>query len=434
VSSRVAATLVVVGLLAAAPAARAEGPDRDAIREASAAARSAYDGKDYAGFLLHSRALAAIAPRSTRALYNLACAQSLTGDAAGATATLDRLANWGVAFDIEADTDFDSIRETEGFRDVARRMAALGEPIGSSPVAFTVPERDLLAEGVAHDPKTGLFYVTGVHRRKIVRLDAAGRASDFVTEGRDGLFSAIAVVVDPARRSLWVTTEASPLMVGFRKEDDGGSFLMEYDLETAGLRRRLEPPVPGGRVSDLALGADGTLYAADPVAGRVYRLPPGGDRLEVLVASGPIVSPQGMAASADGRVLFVADYIQGIARMDLATRVVTFLETPESLLVTGIDGLVLAGDSLVGIQNGLRPHRVLRLRLDPSRERIVEGTILERAHPRFDEPTLGVVVGDHFFYVANSQYQHFGRDGSPDLDQLQEPVVLRLALPWLSRD
>ena len=49
-----------------------------------------------------------------------------------------------------------------------------------------------------------------------------------------------------------------------------------------------------------------------------------------------------------------------------------------------------------------------------------------------DEPTLGVVVDGDFYYVANSQYRHFAADGTPDLEQLREPVVLRLALPWLS--
>jgi sugar lactone lactonase YvrE len=408
--------------------------DRDAIQAASAAAREAYGEKDYAAFLRHSRTLVGLAPRSTRALYNLACAQSLTGDAPGAVATLARLADWEVAFDVGADTDLDAIRDTDGFRAVATRMAALEDPVGESSVAFTLPERDLLAEGVAHDPKTGDFFVTSVHRRKIVRVDAGGRVGDFVAEGGDGLFSAVGVVIDPTRRALWVSSEAGRFMVGFHEDDAGASLLLEYDLDDATLRRRMEPPVAGGGVSDLALGPDGSLYAADPAAGRVYRLPPGGARLEVLVDEGLIFSAQGMAASGDGRLLFVADYVQGVARVDLETRDVVFLETPENLLVSGIDGLVLAGDSLVAIQNGLRPHRVVRLRLDPSRLRITDGTVLERAHPRFDEPTLGVLVGDDLYYVANSQYRHFRAGDPPDLARLEEPLVLRLALPWLAED
>ncbi len=430
---RVPGVLVAgLALLGLAATSSAEPPDRDAIRRAYAAARKAHQDEDYPAFLLHSRELVGLAPRSTLARYNLACAQSLTGDTAGALASLGQLADWEVAFDLAADTDLDPIRDTAGFRRVAARMVALEEPLGGSPVAFTVPERDLLAEGVAHDPDTRAFFVTGVHRPKIVRVGPEGRVSDFVEEGHGGLFSAAGVVVDPGRRALWVTTEAAPLMRGFRKEDEGRSLLLEFGLDDGQPQRRLEPPVAEGRVSDLALGPDGTLYAADPRTGRVYRRPPGSDALDVLVDEGPIVSAQGMTVTPDGRFLFVADYIQGIVRVDLETREVRLLPTPDNLLTSGIDGLVIAGDSLVGIVNGLRPHRVVRLRLDPSRSRIVEGTVLERAHPLFDEPTLGVVVDGALHYVANSQYRHFDADGTPDLEQLQEPVILRLALPWLS--
>ena len=99
-----------LGLLAAALAllalsgpSGAEPRDRDAIRETHAAAREAYDRKDYDAFLLHSRRLVGLVPRSTRARYNLACAQSLTGDRAGALASLDRLADWEVTFDLTAE-------------------------------------------------------------------------------------------------------------------------------------------------------------------------------------------------------------------------------------------------------------------------------------------------------------------------------------------
>jgi hypothetical protein len=160
-------------------------------------------------------------------------------------------------------------------------------------------------------------------------------------------------------------------------------------------------------------------------------LRPGKDALEVLVEAGPLLSPQGMAVSSDRRVLFVADYAQGVARVDLETREVAFLPAPESVLVTGIDGLVRAGDSLVAIQNGLPPHRVARLRMDPAGTRIMSGEILERASPHFDEPTLGVLVGSDLYYVANSQYEAFDKDGRPDEARLKIPVILKLRLQWV---
>ena len=405
--------------------------DRGAVRQAYAAVEAARERKDWPALLGESRKLAALAPQSMRALYTLAGALSLSGEKAEALSLLSRLADYGVRFDLAANRDLDGLTGSAELAAVAKRMQDLDKPIGQGVPAFTLSERDLLAEGVAHDSKTGAFFVSSVHRRKIVRIDATGRASDFVKEGQDGLFSATALALDPHRRALYVSSAATALTMGTGKDDEGRSALLEFDADTGRLRRALTPPDADGHVSDLALGPDGTLYIADPQTGRVYVKKPGADRLERLVDAGPIASAQGMAVSSDGKSLFVADYLQGIARVDLATGAVRLLAAPANLPLTGIDGLVLAGDSLVGIQNGIEPHRVLRLRLDPTHARIVEGTILERANPAFDEPTLGVIVGCYFYYVANSQYGAFGEDGQPDLSRLKDTVILKLRLDWL---
>jgi hypothetical protein len=60
---------------------------------------------------------------------------------------------------------------------------------------------------------------------------------------------------------------------------------------------------------------------------------------------------------------------------------------------------------------------------------LVRAEILERAHPRYQEPTLGVLVGGELYYIANAQWERFGEDGSiANSDSLQRPVVLRLPL------
>jgi sugar lactone lactonase YvrE len=422
-------TLPLAALLALLPITAA-AYDRAAIRSAYEAAKAAHDKKDWPAMLAESRTLVSLAPRSTRAAYALACAQSLNGQKAEALASLARLADSGVRFDLTADADLAGLRDLPEFAEVVARMKALDTRIGASTPAFTLPEKDLLTEGVVHDPKTGAFFVSSVHRRKILRVARDGQVSDFVAEGA-GLFSVTALAVDPTRRSLYVSTKAQPLMMGFRKEEDGQWAVVEYDLETAKPRRRLVTPNSEGAASDLALGPDGQLFGADPDGGRIYVAKPDATAFAVLVDGGPIVSAQGMAVSKDGRFLFVADYAQGIARVDLKSRAVVLLPTPDTLVTTGIDGLVVAGDSLVGIQNGIEPHRVLRLRLDAAAEAIVEGTILERASPYFDEPTLGTLVGSDFYYIANSQYGAFDENGKPDEARLKAPAVLKLRLPWL---
>jgi sugar lactone lactonase YvrE len=146
----------------------------------------------------------------------------------------------------------------------------------------------------------------------------------------------------------------------------------------------------------------------------------------VFLEPGTLESPQGLAFSPDGRWLFAADYTQGIVRIDPKTAEARLLEAPSEAAVTGIDGLVWAGSGLVGIQNGLEPHRVARFGLDAGLDRITGVTVLERGNPYFDEPTLGGVVGADLYYVANSQYGAFGEDGQPRTERLKDPVILRL--------
>jgi hypothetical protein len=101
----------------------------------------------------------------------------------------------------------------------------------------------------------------------------------------------------------------------------------------------------------------------------------------------------------------------------------------DTVAALGIDGLYYVDGSLVGIQNGVTPWRVVRLRLSPAGDRIVGSEPLDRAHPSHEEPTLGVVVGHDLYYVANSQYERFTQDGRvAQPDRLELPVVLRLRL------
>src|SRR5512134_2596423 len=93
---------VFCGLLAATAAAQGPNPE---LRQAHERAQAAHRAKDYPAFLTHSLRVAELAPRSMRALYNLACAHALAGNPGEATSLLDRLAGMGVAFDLAADED-----------------------------------------------------------------------------------------------------------------------------------------------------------------------------------------------------------------------------------------------------------------------------------------------------------------------------------------
>ena len=77
----------------------------------------------------------------------------------------------------------------------------------------------------------------------------------------------------------------------------------------------------------------------------------------------------------------------------------------------------------------MEPHRVVRLTLDARGDSVIGLEVLERLHPAHAEPTLGVVVGRDFYYVANSQWELFGETGEVARpDELALPAILRLRL------
>jgi sugar lactone lactonase YvrE len=182
-------------------------------------------------------------------------------------------------------------------------------------------------------------------------------------------------------------------------------------------------------IGDLVVTRGGDVYATDSRAPVLYRIRMGGDSLERFLESPLLLSAQGLAFTPDEGTLYVADYARGILRVDPARRSVSLVETVDSVLALGVDGLYFHRGSLVGIQNGVTPHRVVRFTLDPRGDRLLGMKTLERAHPRYHEPTLGVVVDGQLYYVGNSQWDRFGEDGriaSPE--SLEPTVVLRLPL------
>ncbi len=111
------------------------------------------------------------------------------------------------------------------------------------------------------------------------------------------------------------------------------------------------------------------------------------------------------------------------------TKAVSPISPAADTALIGIDGLYFYKQSLVAIQNGTNPHRVIRLFLGPKHREIVKSEILEANNPLFDEPTLGVLVKNELYYVANSQWETINKKGelAPD-DKLREPVILKLRL------
>lgn len=125
------------------------------------------------------------------------------------------------------------------------------------------------------------------------------------------------------------------------------------------------------------------------------------------------------------RRLIVSDYAYGLAVVDTATGAVGRLASRAGELLDGIDGLWLAGKHLVGVQNGLRPMRIVQLELDIEGEIASVGT-LEAAHPAWTEPLGGALSNGELVYIGNGQWDRFGPGGAPVEGKPAVPTEIRM--------
>ncbi len=383
---------------------------------------------DQQGFLAATERLHQAQPGHVPTLNNLALARAKAGKDAEALAALAKAADLGLILELPDAPEYQALRQSPGYQAHLERLRGLSALHGHAAVAFRLDDPRFFPEGLAHDAVTGAFFVGSVHQRKIVRLDAAGQLSEFVAEGRDGLFSVLGLLCDSQRRHLWATSTGIPQTRNIRVTEIDSAALFCFDLDSGALLNQFI--LPGKHnLGDLTQAANGDLYISDASGGGIFRLPLGGSALELFVSSPWLASPQGLAFSADGKLLYVADYTFGPLVVDCSSREVSQLQSDMPLAITGLDGLVRHGQELIVVQNGARPHRVLRYRLSSDGLRLAAVEVLLANSPEFDEPTLGLVLGDAYYLVANSQWGRYDRGFKPlPLDRLKTPCVLRLGL------
>jgi hypothetical protein len=78
-----------------------------------------------------------------------------------------------------------------------------------------------------------------------------------------------------------------------------------------------------------------------------------------------------------------------------------------------VDGLYWHRGSLLAVQGLPTLARVVRYTLSDGGRRIESGAVRERGEPEIREPTTGVIVGNRFYYIANSQYGRLSDAGGP---------------------
>jgi hypothetical protein len=369
--------------------------------------RSSHD--DAGAYLALSKSMYSFLNGSPRATLQLMSAQAGSDQADEALRSFAQFVAMGQAGEeVLKSKSFDTLRALPKYQQIHADMAANAARQTSASEVFTLQPTAQVPEDIDFDAPSKLFFITTVLGRQILQVDMSGRMKLFASAPDQ--WPMMALKVDSKRRVLWATEVALDGFAFTAKEYWGRSAILQFDLRSGKLLHRIEGP-PKAALGDMALNRDGDPLVSDGEHGGVYRV----DRSSLAVEridAGEFISPQTPAALPDGKHILVPDYVRGIGMLNLATKQVAWIPTEGRHALSGIDGLYLVGNSLLATQNGASPERVVRFTLNESQTGVVSEDILERATPTLGDPTHGVVVGNYFYYIANSGWDALDDHGN----------------------
>jgi hypothetical protein len=367
-------------------------------------------------------------------LYKLARVEAELGLTGLALQRLEIYARSGLDLgDPSTEPAFAALRQNVAFGRIVDLYRASGKAavVAHERIA-TLGDSDLVAEDIVCNRGGGSFLVSSVRQRKVLQVGASGGVSDLITQQRVPLWGVFALAEDPHRETLWATTATSAVSPPYTPQEADRSAVFALDRRSGAVLARYE--LPGGErhaFGDMTVAPDGTVYISDGLGGGIYTVRPvTRPRLETLVEPGNLGSPQTPALSRDGSTLLVPDYQRGIARVALRRRSMSWLQRPPELALFGIDGMYLEGRTLVAIQNGTAPERIVMLRLNRTLDRVESWRVLLARVPGLGDPTHGCLRRGDFYFIANSGWDQFDDDGARTAGAvLTAPEIWRIRIP-----
>ena len=374
----------------------------------------------------HRKLIDATAAWPTQPAYLWTRAQlaAAAHDTSDVVTALTRFAALGVSRAIEQDRFLKSFADNPRLHDVTLALLRNAAPLVRSSTRATLPDSTIWPEGVTYDARHDRFFVGSVRQRTVYVHDKSGTRALW-TDARRNVGAILGVHTDPDGVYLWATTAGIPQMRDYLPADSAIAALLKVRIADGTIVGRWDlPPVAAGHtLGDVTMSSGGDVFTSDSREPVLYRLRRGGSALDAF--RDPLFrSLQGMAPTPDGQIVYVADYSHGLLRVDLTTRLVTRLADAPLSTSLGVDGLVWFENSLIGVQNGVDTPRIVRFRLDASGTRIAKQEVIDRNTAIADEPTIGVLVGRRYVYVANSQWDKHDDNGARVPGTSLKPAIL----------
>jgi len=362
--------------------------------------------------------LKTVVPDRGAVLFFLSTANQHLGETREALELLKECLKLREGFDPSGSRSFLGLKGTKEFDDLVAAVRRDFPVVAQARLAFVTEEKDLIPEGLAYDTKQNLFYLGSLNRKKIVKIDAEGRVSDFVPGDHYGLLPVLGIRLDPTDGTVWANTF----------EDAGRTELVHFDSAGKLLGRFAPKDSSKHGFNDLVVRKNGEVITTDSLSNQVFRFDPRSQAFTPLLVYRILLYPNGIALADDNRSVYVADDV-GVVKIDLADNSSRDVDPGPRHTLAGADGLYWHNGSLIAVQNGMGSPRVAAFKLSKDGDRVTQVTVLENRTQFTALPTTGAIRGNDFYFIANSQIDNLNGDKIMDVTKLAAVRIAVVRLP-----
>jgi sugar lactone lactonase YvrE len=170
-------------------------------------------------------------------------------------------------------------------------------------------------------------------------------------DAKNGILSILGVAIDAARRQLWVCSVPAPTR---DPPAPGVSTLLSFALDTGALELSLPLPAPESVCNDIAIAADDTAYVSDTPNGRIFKVRPHENKLELFAQDDALKGIDGIVFSGAGQLYVNLVNTGALFRVaiDSAGKYAGLVKITPSRNLEGPDGFrLIAGDRFLLAEN-----------------------------------------------------------------------------------
>ena len=357
------------------------------------AGQQAKSEKNYPEFLHFTKEAMKLHPSHPVLLHNLAVGYALNNKPDSAFSIIKRNISYRADYPFKEEPSFETLKKSDAYGSLQLLADSLARSFSTSDVHHKIDLTTIHAEDLVILGSD--IFLTDVNGGKLVKINKKGQLQELAQ-----LSASVMAVVADNEDNLWITTSMMPQYKNYDSTRHYETKVHLYDQKQKKITHEITlkgEHVLGAGCAD----ANGDIYFTDSTKPKIYKLDPVSYKLEEFMLLDDAFNLQGITYDISDNIIYVADYIKGIVKIDLKSGTKRWLNSNDFLL-KGIDGLIKMNNGLVAIQNGSAEKRLLFLELN--NQGISNIQLIDNNMKYVGEPTNGKATGNTLFYIANSPW------------------------------